>query len=99
MRYFKDWKVRALEKKVPGLWGDIMGRKCYIDEKVVEDSAGQVEAVVNIGAGFDTRIYRLSALTEVPVWEVDQQENIDAKQSRLKKVFQEFPAYDDPGAD
>ena len=30
---FKDWIVRKSEQKVPGLWGGIMGRKRYIDEK------------------------------------------------------------------
>jgi len=70
-----------------------MGRKRYIDDKVVEDGNGQVEAVVNLGSGFDTRVYRLPALSKVPVWEVDQPETIDAKQSRLKKVFQEVPTH------
>jgi len=90
---FKDWLIRTLEKKAPGLWGGIMGRKRYIDDKVVEDGNGQVEAVVNLGSGFDTRVYRLPALSKVPVWEVDQPETIDAKQSRLKKVFQEVPTH------
>jgi methyltransferase (TIGR00027 family) len=39
------------------------------------------------------RAYRLSALAKVPVWEVDLPENIDAKRSRLRKVFGEVPAH------
>jgi len=89
----KDWVVRKSEEKVPGLWGGIMARKRYIDDKVVEASQGHVEAIVNLGAGFDTRAFRLQALTEVPVWEVDQPENIDAKRSRLEKLFRQVPTH------
>ena len=90
---FKDWIIRKSEKKVPGLWAGIMGRKRYIDDRVADDADGQVEAVVNLGAGFDTRAYRLQALANVPVWEVDQPQNIDGKRSRLQKLFQEVPAH------
>jgi methyltransferase (TIGR00027 family) len=90
---FKDWIVRKSEQKVPGLWAGIMGRKRYIDDKVAEAVDRGVEAVVNLGAGFDTRAYRLPALTDVPVWEVDQQQSIDAKRSRLGKLFDGIPPH------
>jgi methyltransferase (TIGR00027 family) len=47
---------------------------------------------VNLGAGFDTRAYRLPALSGVPVWEVDQSDNIKAKRLRLTKVLGEIPS-------
>ena len=72
----RDWMVRATEKSLPGIWAGMMGRKRYIDEKLTE-SAGQIDAVVNLGAGFDTRAYRLPALADTPVWEVDQPENVE----------------------
>ena len=90
---FKDWIIRKSEKKVPGLWAGIMGRKRYIDDRVADDADGQVQAVVNLGAGFDTRAYRLQALANVPVWEVDQPQNIDGKRSRLQMLFQEVPTH------
>ncbi len=89
----RDWIVKATEKRVPGIWGGVMCRKRYIDDKVAEAADGQVETVVNLGAGFDTRAYRLPALAKVPVWELDQPENIDAKRSRLRKVLEEVPAH------
>lgn len=48
---------------------------------------------MNLGAGFDTRAYRLPALYDIPVWEVDQLENIKAKQSRLCKLFGKIPSH------
>ena len=87
----KEWLIRKTEEKVPGLWGGIMGRKRYLDDRVADDAVGHIEAVVNLGAGFDTRAFRLQALADVPVWEVDQHQNIDAKRSRLEKLYQKVP--------
>ena len=89
----KDWLIRKTEVKVPGLWGGIMARKAYIDDIVSNAAGDQIDAVVNLGAGFDTRAFRLAALTEVPVWEVDQAQNIEAKRRRLEYLFREVPAH------
>ena len=88
----RDWMIRVTEKSLPGIWGAMACRKRYIDEKLIE-SIGQIDAVVNLGAGFDTRVYRLPALSDMPVWEVDQPENIESKQARLRKLFGEVPAH------
>ena len=89
----RDWMLRRLEKIVPGIWASLLCRKCYIDEKVVESVPDPCNAVVNLGAGLDTRPYRFPALAGVPVWEVEQPENIDIKRSRLKKVFGKVPEH------
>ena len=91
--FSRDYMVNWMEKRVPGIWGGLMCRKRYIDDKVAEAADGQAETVVNLGAGFDTRAYRLPPLAKVPVFEVDLPENIDAKRSRLRKVFEEVPAH------
>jgi methyltransferase (TIGR00027 family) len=84
--------VRKSEQKVPGLWGSIMSRKLYIDE-ILSAAAGQVEAVVNLGAGFDTRAFRLPAIERLPTWEVDQPKNIGSKRARIEKLFQPAPQH------
>ncbi|AKB76339.1 hypothetical protein MSLAZ_3078 [Methanosarcina lacustris Z-7289] len=86
------WMIRVTKNDTPGLWGGMLCRKRYIDEKLIE-SVNQVNAVVNLGAGFDTRAYRLSALSNMPVWEVDQPENIKSKQTRLCKLFGAVPSH------
>jgi len=90
--FMRDWMVRYSEKAGPGAWGGLMCRKRYIDEKLIE-SADQIEAVVNLGAGYDTRAYRLTELANLHVWEVDQPHNIDAKRARLQALFGEVPAH------
>lgn len=87
----RSWIFRTTEKDAPGLWAGTMCRKRYIDEKLI-DSINQINAVVNLGAGFDTRAYRLPALSNIPVWEVDQPENIQSKQNRLYKLFGAVPS-------
>jgi methyltransferase (TIGR00027 family) len=84
------WIVTRTEAKVPGLWGGIMARKRYIDDALAEFPTA---AVVNLGAGFDTRAYRLAALADVPVWEVDQAGSVESKRSRLHKILGGVPEH------
>lgn len=88
----RDWLVRLAEKASPGIYGGMLCRKRYIDEKLLA-SVNEIGAVVNLGAGFDTRAYRLPELAKVPVWEVDQAENIAAKRFRLLKLFGAVPRH------
>jgi methyltransferase (TIGR00027 family) len=90
-RWIRDWIIDASEKTNPGIWGGLLCRKRYIDEKLVA-SRNHIEAVINLGAGFDTRPYRLPALGGLPVWEIDQCENIKAKEERLRKALGIVPA-------
>jgi methyltransferase (TIGR00027 family) len=90
-RWMRDWIIGLSEKSNPGIWGGLLCRKRYIDEKLLA-SRNEVEAVVNLGAGFDTRLYRLPGLSGLPVWEVDQCENVRAKEKRLRKAYGTIPA-------
>ncbi len=90
-RPVRNWVIRAFEKLSPGIWGGVLCRKRYIDEKLVE-SACQIDAVVNLGAGFDTRVYRLPALAGMSVWELDQPANISAKRVWLRRAPGSLPA-------
>jgi methyltransferase (TIGR00027 family) len=86
----RNWMIRTTEKDFPGIWGAMICRKRYIDEKL-KDSLSQIKSIVNIGAGFDTRIYRLLSLSDFHAWEIDQIENIQSKQIRLEKVLGKLP--------
>jgi methyltransferase (TIGR00027 family) len=85
--------VRKIENRVPGIWSGFLCRKRFIDDKIAESMGAQTEVMVNLGAGFDTRAYRLPALSGVPVWEVDQPGNIKAKGLRLGMVLENVPAH------
>jgi methyltransferase (TIGR00027 family) len=83
--WLRNWIIGMFERSEPGIWGDFLCRKRYIDDKLVA-ACTRIEAVVNLGAGFDTRAYRLPAISHLPVWEVDQPQNIVAKRERLNEV-------------
>jgi methyltransferase (TIGR00027 family) len=87
LRPVKRWLIRKTEAKVPGLWGGITARKRFIDDVLAEHPAA---AVVDLGAGFDTRGCRPNASQ---VWEVDQPSNIDVKRRRLRTLFGEVPGH------
>jgi methyltransferase (TIGR00027 family) len=52
----------------------------------------QIDAAVILGAGFDTRAYRLPVLPATPVYEIDLPANIDRKRTRLTRLYGEIPA-------
>ncbi|MBB1156943.1 SAM-dependent methyltransferase [Amycolatopsis dendrobii] len=85
--------IAATEKKIPGLWASMLCRKRYVDDvlRAALDDGG-IEAVVILGAGFDTRACRLHALAKIPVYEVDLPVNIDRKRAALTKALGRVPA-------
>ena len=84
--------ITATEKRIPGLWASMLCRKRYVDDVLVAAlDDGWIEAVVILGAGFDTRACRLPALSEIPVFEVDLPANIDRKRAALTKALGRVP--------
>jgi methyltransferase (TIGR00027 family) len=90
--WLRDAMIRAAERSVPGIWAGIMCRKRYIDD-LLSAAADDLEAVVNLGAGFDTRLYRLPKLAAIPAWEIDQPQNVARKKARLEHVFGRVPSH------
>lgn len=88
----RRWMVSAMEKKMPGMWASFLCRKRYIDDRLVAAAAG-IESVVILGAGLDTRAYRLPVLTRIGVFEVDLPENIERKRAVLHKRYGAVPRH------
>jgi len=82
--------IAASERSGPGLWANLSCRKSYIDDNLAE-SLPSVEAVVILGAGLDTRAYRLARDHDVPVFEVDLPVNIARKRAIVSRVFGAVP--------
>jgi methyltransferase (TIGR00027 family) len=83
--------IAATERSGPGLWASIACRKRYIDERV-SDPVTEFDTVVILGAGLDTRPYRIARYSDLPVFEVDQQLNIDRKTATVQRVLGSVPA-------
>jgi methyltransferase (TIGR00027 family) len=78
--------IRGSEFTGPGLWVNMACRKHYIDDKLNESLDG-IDAVVILGAGLDTRAYRLNRQSRIPVFEVDQPVNIALKAKTIRRVL------------
>ncbi len=83
--------IAGSERTGPGLWANLACRKHYIDDKLF-DSIDSVDAVVVLGAGLDSRAYRLARRTTIPVFEVDLPVNIARKRATVRRVFGAPPA-------
>ncbi|WP_216902109.1 SAM-dependent methyltransferase [Nocardia alni] len=79
----RRWLMAMTDREAPGLWNAIACRKRYLDDRTAEALADGVAAVVLLGAGFDTRGYRLVAPRGIPDFEVDMPVNIEAKRKRM----------------
>ena len=83
--------VGASERSGPGLWANIACRKRLVDDKL-DESLGDIDAVVILGAGMDTRPYRLAHRSDIPVFEVDLPVNIERKKAVVRRVLGVPPA-------
>ena len=82
--------VKASERAGPGLWASIACRKRLIDERL-SDPLHEFDAVVILGAGLDTRAYRIARHSSLPVFEVDQQINVERKAAVVARALGEIP--------
>jgi methyltransferase (TIGR00027 family) len=82
--------IRGSELTGPGLWVNMACRKRFIDDRLAE-ALDSIEAVVILGAGFDTRPYRLTRRARIPVFEVDLPVNIARKAKAVRRVLGEPP--------
>ena len=83
--------VAASDRSGPGLWASIACRKRYIDERL-SDPINEFDTVVVLGAGLDTRAYRIARHSDLPVFEVDLPVNIDRKAAVVQRVLGGAPA-------
>lgn len=76
---------------VEGLMNFAMAREQYIHELMARELRGGIEQMVILGAGFDTRAYRISEAAGVPVFEVDHPVTQVAKREALSGVVGPCP--------
>ena len=83
--------ISAGEKAVRGSWALICCRKRFIDDKL-DEALPDVDAVVILGAGMDTRGLRLARRSDLPVFEVDLPVNIARKKAAVQRAIGAIPA-------
>ncbi|PTH90466.1 SAM-dependent methyltransferase [Streptomyces sp. A244] len=90
-RPVRDLLTGATDKKARGLWASVLSRKRYADDKVSEAVRAGIEQFVFLGAGLDTRAYRLVPSAGGRAFEIDLPANIAYKRQRLEAVYGRVP--------
>jgi len=92
-KWFYSWMLQVREKTTPGVLGGIYCRTRYIDDAIRKAVADGFDAVVNLGAGYDTRALRIEELSKAQIFETDHPDVIAAKKELLNKKPLFFPDY------
>jgi methyltransferase (TIGR00027 family) len=82
------------EKREPGVMGFIAARCRYIDDYLLACLGEGIQQVVILGAGLDSRAYRLPQLQgRVRVFEVDQPATQENKKQQLQRILGALPVH------
>ncbi|MEO3809208.1 SAM-dependent methyltransferase [Sphaerisporangium sp. B11E5] len=81
----RAWMADASDKRAPGVWGGVLCRKRYADDKVAEAFGAGIEQLVVLGAGLDTRACRLTP-PGGRAYELDLPANVAGKRRRLRAM-------------
>jgi methyltransferase (TIGR00027 family) len=81
------------ERMAPGAVGFVVVRERYIDDYLKTSLQEGLEQVVLLGAGFDSRAYRIPGIEQTRVFEIDYPATQEAKRKALKKVIDPLPGH------
>jgi methyltransferase (TIGR00027 family) len=85
--------VRAiLDRHWPGIRTSVVARTRLIDDTLSTLTSEGMRQLVILGAGYDSRPYRLSCLREFSIFEVDHPDTQDAKCNALSHALEVLPA-------
>lgn len=79
------------ERRMPGSLGAILCRTRYIDDVLKRSLEAGIDQLVILGAGFDSRAYRIDGIENVRVFEADLPGIGKLKKKRLEKVLGAVP--------
>lgn len=88
----RDFTVQQTDMIMDGIYGAQVCRTRYIDDVVQAGLSQGIQQLVILGAGLDTRPYRLPNLEEVNIFEVDLGAVQNDKKKKLQKHFGQLPA-------
>jgi methyltransferase (TIGR00027 family) len=91
--YIRDYTIKRTDAIMQGIYGAQICRTRYIDDAVQSALSQGIRQLVILGAGFDTRAYRLAGMEHVKVFEVDLPSVQEDKKKKLQKHFGQLPEH------
>jgi methyltransferase (TIGR00027 family) len=80
------------DEELPGVIGNLLYRTRYIDD-ILRENLEEMEQLLILGAGFDTRALRIEGIESLKVFEADHPQTISKKRKGLKNIYQELPEH------
>ncbi|HVM95811.1 MAG TPA: SAM-dependent methyltransferase [Candidatus Acidoferrales bacterium] len=79
------------DRRAPGARTSAVARTCVIDQELREALKRGLSQVVILGAGFDSRAYRMPEVRSAAVFEVDHPATGSTKQAHLRRLLPKIP--------
>jgi methyltransferase (TIGR00027 family) len=79
------------ERLVPGARNSVVARVRFFDDIVKASIDDGLEQLVILGAGYDTRAYRIEGIDKIKVFEIDHSATQKVKIEKIKEIFNSLP--------
>lgn len=92
-KFIRDMEILFSELMTKGAFGALICRTRYIDDVLTTAMAKGIDQVVILGAGLDTRPYRIAGINEIKIIEVDLPNMQNIKKEKLQKCLGALPPH------
>jgi len=82
-----------IDRRVPGARSSAVARTRFIDDAIAARLRERTQQLVILGAGFDSRAYRLPGLRDLTVFEVDHPDTLARKRAALERAQGVLPSH------
>ena len=89
-KFMRDYYIRLSDKIIPGIIGGQICRTKFIDDKTLS-VLKDMEQILILGAGLDTRAYRLKGIEQKIIFEIDLPDVQRYKKQKLVKYLGKLP--------
>jgi len=91
-KIIRDMKIMLSDLMTKGTFGALICRTKYIDDSLKAAMANGIDQLVILGAGLDTRPYRISGINKIKVIEVDLPIMQNIKKEKIKGFLGALPS-------
>lgn len=89
-KILRQWILNLSDRMAPGVYGGIISRTKYMDDALTFAIENGFEAIVNLGAGYDTKCLRFD-MKGIAYYHVDQGPVIDSFKKTVSKLDSGIP--------
>jgi len=83
---FRELVPWLIDNRWPGVRSSVVARTRFIDDAIAASLRQHIEQLVILGAGFDSRAYRLPGVQGITVFEVDHPDTQTTKRKALQRL-------------